>query len=289
MAIKVGTSIGMLNPRYFQQVAVAADQLGFESLWMPEHLVFPQQMAGSPFAAQDGDSAHPPVPPETPLFDVFAYLCFLAGQTSQIRLGTNVYLMGLRHPFVAARAIQTLDIVSGGRAEIGVGAGWLCSEWSAAGMDPRSRGRRLDEVLSVCKRLWSEDSVAHQGEFYQFGPVKFEPKPIQRPHPPIHIGGESAAALRRVARSGDGWYGIGHTLTTIKPVLKKLQAALTAEGRDLQQLEIITAGEVSTRDELRRWEDLGVTRLVVCPWRRGSEAVAGLQRFADEVLIQTWP
>lgn len=284
MPIKVGTSIGMLNPRYFQQVAVAADQLGFESLWMPEHLVFPQQMAGSPFDTQDGDAAHAPVPPETPLFDVFAYLAFLAGQTSRIRLGTNVYLMGLRHPFIAARAIQTLDIVSGGRAEIGVGAGWLRSEWSAVGMDPCSRGRRLDEVLGVCKRLWSEESVAHQGEFYRFESVKFEPKPVQRPHPPIHIGGESPAALRRVARSGDGWYGIGHTLTTIAPVLKKLREAVRAEGRDPQQLEIITTAEVSTRDELQRWQDLGVTRLVVCPWRRGSEAVTGLQRFAAEVL-----
>ena len=284
MAIKVGTSIGMLSPRYFQEVAVAADQLGFESLWMPEHLVFPQQMQGSPFPPQGDEEPHPPVPPETPLFDVFAYLSFIAGQTTRIRLGTNVYLMGLRHPFVAARAIQTLDIVSGGRAEIGVGAGWLCSEWTAAGMDPRSRGRRLDEVLGVCKRLWSEDTVSHEGEFYQFGPVKFEPKPMQRPHPPIHIGGQSTAALRRVARDGDGWYGIGHTLTTIVPVLKNLQEIARAEGRDPQQLEIITAAEVSSRDELRRWEDLGVTRLVVCPWRRGREAVAGLQRFAEEIL-----
>lgn len=287
MSIKVGTSIGMLNPRYFQQVAIAADQLGFESLWMPEHLVFPQQMAGSPYAAQDGDSAHPPVPPETPLFDVFAYLAFLAGQTSRIRLGTNVYLMGLRHPFIAARAIVTLDIVSQGRAEIGVGAGWLRSEWNAAGFDPRSRGRRLDEVLSVCKRLWTEESIEHHGEFYQFDPVRFEPKPVQRPYPPIHIGGESNAALRRVARSGDGWYGIGHTLNTIKPVLKKLRDVVREEGRELPPLEIITAADVSTRDELKRWEELGVTRLVVCPWHRGSEAVDGLRRFADEVLNQT--
>ncbi len=284
MAIKVGTSIGMLNPRYFQEVAVAADQLGYESLWMPEHLVFPQQMAGSPFSAQEGEASHPPVPPETPLFDVFAYLAFIAGQTTRIRLGTNVYLMGLRHPFIAARAVQTLDIVSGGRAEIGVGAGWLRSEWTAAGMDPKSRGRRLDEVLAVCKRLWSEDVVAHTGEFYQFEPVKFEPKPLQRPHPPIHIGGESTAALRRVARHGDGWYGVGHTLTTVEPVLKKLREIVRAEGRDPDQLEIITASEVSSRDDLRRWEDLGVTRLVVNPWRRGREAVDGLKRFADEVL-----
>jgi len=284
MAIKVGTAIGMLNPRYFQSVAVAADQLGYESLWMPEHLVFPQRMAGSPYSPQDGDAAHPPVPPETPLFDVFAYLAFLAGQTSRIRLGTNVYLMGLRHPFVAARAIQTLDIVSAGRAEIGIGAGWLRSEWTAAGMDPATRGRRLDEVLAVCKRLWSEETVAHQGEFYQFEPVRFEPKPVQRPHPPIHIGGISHAALRRTARSGDGWYAIGQTLATIAPLLKTLREMVRAEGRDPQQLEIISSADVSTRDDLRRWEDLGVTRLVVCPWRRGSEAVDGLRRFAEDVL-----
>ena len=151
-------------------------------------------------------------------------------------------------------------------------------------MDPRSRGRRLDEVLSVCKRLWSEDTIEHDGEFYQFESVKFEPKPVQRPHPPIHIGGESTAALRRVVQSGDGWYGIGHTLDTVVPVLKKLREIAAAEGRDLNRLEIITATEISSPDELRRWEELGVTRLVVCPWRCSVDAVAGLQRFADEVL-----
>jgi probable F420-dependent oxidoreductase len=284
MAIKIGTSIGMLNPRYFLEVALAADELGFESLWMPEHLVFPEDMAGSPFAAEEGDAAHPPVPPETPLFDVFAYLAFLAGKTQRIRLGTNVYLMGLRHPFIAARAVQTLDIVSGGRAEIGVGAGWLRSEWRAAGFHPATRGRRLDEVLAVCKRLWTEESVAHDGEFYRFEAVRFEPKPLQRPHPPIHIGGESTAALERVARHGNGWYGIGHTLETIKPVLEKLREIVTAEGRNPDELEIITAASVAGSDELRQWEDLGVTRLVVNPWRRGSEAVEGLQRFADNCL-----
>jgi probable F420-dependent oxidoreductase len=280
MAIKIGTSVGMLHPRFFQPVAQAADQLGFESLWMPEHLVFPQEMAGSPFAVAQGSASHPPVPPDTPLFDVFTYLAFLAGQTSRIRLGTSVYLMGLRHPFVAARAIQTLDIVSGGRAEIGIGAGWLRSEWTAAGLDPASRGRRLDETLAVCKRLWTEKTISHQGEFYQFDAVMFEPKPLQQPYPPIHIGGESIAALRRVARYGDGWFGIGHTLESVQPVLEKLRSIALSEGRDPDGLEIITATEVTHRDELRRWEDLGVTRLIVCPWRRGSEAVAGLEHFA---------
>lgn len=284
MSIKVGTSIGMLNPKYFLDVAVAADELGFESLWMPEHLVFPESMAGSPYAAEEGDGAHPPVPPETPLFDVFAFLAFIAGKTRRIRLGTNVYLLGLRHPFIAARAVQTLDIVSGGRAEIGVGAGWLRSEWTAASLDPATRGRRLDEALTVCKRLWTEASVAHDGEFYQFESVKFEPKPLQKPHPPILVGGESTAALRRVARHGDGWYGIGHTLESVRPVLQKLREIARSEGRDPDTLELVTATRVSSSEELRQWEDLGVTRLVVNPWQRGREAVEGLTRFANEVL-----
>ena len=278
--MKIATTIGMLNPRYFTAVAQAADQLGYESLWMPEHLVFPVTMSGSPFAAGDGD-AHPPVPPETPLYDAFAYLSFLAAKTSRIRLGTNVYLLGLRHPFVAARAVLTLDIVSGGRAEVGVGAGWLRSEWQAAGLDPRTRGRRLDESLAVCKRLWSEDSVAHSGEFYRFDAVKFEPKPLQQPHPPLHIGGESDAALARVARYGDGWFGVGHDLQSIEPVLQRLQGALRAQGRALADIEVITAARVNSPDELQRWADLGVTRLVVTPWERGRDAVAALERFAQ--------
>jgi len=273
----------MLHPRHFVAVAEAADALGYESLWMPEHLIFPLAMAGSPFAGED-PTAHPPVPPETPLFDVFAYLAFLAGRTRSIRLGTNVYLLGLRHPFIAARAVQTLDIVSAGRAEIGVGAGWLRSEWAAAGLDPATRGRRLDEALTVCKRLWTEESIAHEGEFYRFDAVRFEPKPVQRPHPPLHIGGESEAALRRVARHGDGWYGIGHTLESVTPVLEKLRDIVRAEGRDPDQLEIITGVEVADRDDLRRWEELGVTRLVVRPWTRGREAVQGLERFAEKIL-----
>ena len=280
MSLKVGTSIGMLHPRYFTEVALAADRLGFESLWMPEHLVFPESMAGSPFDA-GSDDAHPPVPPETPLYDVFSYLSYLAGQTKQIRLGTNVYLLGLRHPFVAARAVQTLDIVSGGRAEVGVGAGWLRSEWAAAGFDPATRGRRLDEALAVCKRLWSEESVAHEGKFYRFDAVRFEPKPVQRPHPPLHIGGESEAALRRVARFGDGWYGIGHTLENIGPVLERLRGICRAEGRDPDGLEIITGVQGLEPGDLARWEAVGVTRIVVNPWTRGRDAVVGLERFAE--------
>jgi probable F420-dependent oxidoreductase len=169
----------------FVEAATAADELGFESVWLPEHLVFPVDMAGSPFAGAE----HPPVPPSTPVFEPFAYLSFLAGRTRRVRLGTHVYNLALRHPFVAARAVQTADILSSGRIEVGVGAGWLRQEWDAAGLDFDSRGARLDEALQVCLRLWTEDTVEHRGRFFTFEAVKFEPKPDQKPHPPLIIGG----------------------------------------------------------------------------------------------------
>lgn len=274
--MKIGIALGLLAPKYWNDVAVAADKLGFHSLWMPDHLVFPVDMSGSPFPGGD----HPPVPPNTKLFDTFGYLCFLAAKTQRIRLGTNVYLLGLRHPFVAARAIQTLDILSNGRAAIGVGAGWLRQEWEATGFDPKTRGKRLDEALSVCKKLWGDSVIRHDGEFYRFNDVMFEPKPVQKPWPPIYIGGESDAALQRVITHGNGWYGVGHTVDSVQPVIKQLRTLAHRQGRDTTTLELLTGGAAHSRDELQRWADTGITELVVTPWQKGSEALAGLESFA---------
>lgn len=274
--MKLAISLGMLHPAAFVEATEEADRLGFESVWLPEHLIFPVDMGGSPYPGDD----HPPVPPSTPVFDAFAYLAFLAGRTQRIRLGTNVYLLGLRHPFVAARAVQTLDLVSGGRAEVGVGAGWLREEWVAAGLDPRTRGRRLDEALEVVQRLWTEETVEHHGEFFDFPPVMFEPKPIQKPHPPIHVGGESPAALSRAARLGDGWYGLGHTPESAAAVVKTLQS-LRAEADRAGPFTVTVGGALESPDDLPVWEQAGVDRLVVTPWKRSREAVAGLRRFAE--------
>jgi probable F420-dependent oxidoreductase len=277
--MKFGIALGRLNPAFFEDVVAAADERGFESVWLPEHLVFPTALAGSPFPGHD----HPPVPPSTPVFDAFAYLSYLAGRTTHLRLGTHVYLMGLRHPFVAARAIQTLDIVSGGRAIVGIGAGWLDTEWAAAGLDFDSRGRRLDEALAVCKRLWSEEVVEHHGEFFDFAPVMFEPKPVQKPWPPILVGGESKVALRRAARHADGWIGMDHTLASIGTPLGVLRRTRAAAGIDAP-LEVTVGNAVSTRDDVKRWEDAGVDRLIVSPWARSREALEGLDRFATAIL-----
>ncbi|HBZ72794.1 MAG TPA: LLM class F420-dependent oxidoreductase [Deltaproteobacteria bacterium] len=274
--MKLGVALGALNPAYHLPVTLEAERLGFESIWMPEHLVFPLAMSGSPHPGEP----HPPVPPTTPVFDVFAWLSFLAGKTERIRLGTSVYLLGLRHPFAAARAIQTLDVVSGGRAEIGIGAGWLREEWTAAGLDPRTRGRRLDEALAVCKRLWVEPVIEHHGEFFDFGPVAFEPKTVQRPWPPIHIAGESSNALDRAARHGDGWLGLFHTPESIKAPLARIRELRAKYGRNEKPFAVTTGGRISSARDLSDWEEAGVDRIIVTAWTRSRDAVDSLHRLA---------
>jgi len=278
--LRFGIALGALHPALFEEATIEAERLGFESVWLPEHLVFPEDMSGSPHPGSD----HPPVPSTTPVFDAFAMLSYLAGKTARIRLGTDVYLLALRHPFAAARAIQTLDVVSKGRAEIGVGAGWLREEWVAAGLDPKTRGRRLDEALAICIRLWTESRIAHAGEFYTFPAVAFEPKPVQRPHPPIHVGGESDAALRRAARIGGGWLGLAHTPQSVLAPVARLRALLRAAGRDDGAFEISVAGAPESREDVARFAHEGVTRLIVAPWQRSRDAIDGMQRFAARLL-----
>ena len=276
-AMKFAVALGALNPAFFEDAVLEAERLGFESCWLPEHLVLTDDMTGSPHPGQD----HPPIPPTTPVFDAFAMLAYLAARTSRIRLGTNVYLMGLRHPFVAARAVQTLDIISGGRAEIGIGAGWLRQEWHAAGLDTATRGRRLDEALEVCRRLWTEPVVTHSGEFFRFDPVHFEPKPVQKPHPPIHVGGESDAALRRAARAGDGWIGIEPELETVSRAIARLGELRREAGREGERFEVTIGAALEGPDAAARLEEAGVHRLIVRPWRRSPQAIDGLRALAD--------
>ncbi len=278
--MKFAFTFGQLNPAFFGDAVEAADRLGFESAWLPEHLVLPVDMRGQLVPGEE----HPPVPASTPVFDAAAYLAYVAGRTEQIRLGTFVYLLGLRHPFVGARAFATLDVVSGGRAEVGIGAGWLVTEWEAAGLDPRTRGRRLDEAVEVCRRLWTEEVIEHHGEFYDFGPVMFEPKPVQRPHPPIVVGGESERALRRAARVGDGWIGMSHTPETAAAQVARLRDFEDEVGRADRPVEVTVMGTVAHRSDVERFAEAGVDRLIVVPWRRSRDAVDGLTRFADRFL-----
>ncbi|MGC5016117.1 TIGR03619 family F420-dependent LLM class oxidoreductase [Streptosporangium sp. DT93] len=275
--MRFGVPLGLLHPDAWRDVAVAADELGFESVWLPEHLVFATDLSLAVYPGTD----RPGISPRTPLFDAPAYLCWLAGLTSRIRLGTAVYLYALRHPFVSARAFATLDRVSGGRAVCGVGAGWYEGEWVAAGVDFAGRGARLDEAIEVTRRLWSEPVVAHTGRFYAFPEVAFEPKPVQE-RLPILAGGESEAALRRAAGLCDGWISMPHSLETIRPRLDRLAVLRDRHGATGDRPFSLTvhAYELAGPEEVPRWEALGVDRMIVRPWRRGRDAVAALETFA---------
>jgi probable F420-dependent oxidoreductase len=281
--VKFGVALGALNPRVHEEATVVAEGLGFESVWLPEHLVFTRAMSRSPHPGED----HPPVPPDTPIYDAFAYLAFLAARTDRLRLGTHVFNVGLRHPFTVARGVQTVDLLSNGRFEFGIGASWLEEEWRATQLDFATRGRRVDEAIEVCKRLWTEETVTHHGEFFSFDEVVFEPKPVQQPRPPILVGGESKAALRRAARLGDGWLGMGHTFESAAMQIATLRGLLAEHGRpgpEDPDYQIVLGGAVESRADVQRWEELGVTRMIVSPWRRSSEAIEGLRRFAQRAF-----
>ena len=275
--MKFGVALGALNAHFHLDAVDAAERLGFESVWLPEHLVFPVEMSRSPRPGEE----HPPVPPSTPVFDAFTYLGFLAARAPTLRLGTHVYNLGLRHPFVAARAVATLDVLSAGRVEFGIGAGWLEQEWAAAGLDFTTRGRRVDEAIVVCTRLWTEPVIEHHGEFFDFAPVAFEPKPVQAPRPPLLVGGESAAALRRAATLGDGWIGMGHTFDSAAAQVARLTELRRAAAREDVPFQVCLGATVTSPGDVARWRDLGVTRLIVSPWSRSPDAVDALTRFAD--------
>jgi probable F420-dependent oxidoreductase len=277
--VKFGIPLGALNPAVWLDVTVAADELGYDSVWMPEHLVLPVEMGGSP---HDG-AEHPPVPPNIPVFDVFVYLSHLASRTENIRFGTHVYNIGLRHPFTTARAAATLDIISNGRLLLGIGASWMRQEWDAVGLDFDRRGKRVDEAIDVCRRLWTEEVVEFHGEHFDFPPVMFEPKPVQQPIPLI-IGGDGPAALRRAATVGAGWIPMNHSIDQIPAARDALARACEQHGRT-EAVEItFGAGLVLAPSDIAQYEQAGVDRVLVRPWQKSRDAVDALTRFAKEVL-----
>ena len=272
-------TFGQLNPAFFLDVAVEADRLGFESVWLPEHLVLPVEMRGQLIPGEE----HAPIPASTPVFDAAAYLAFVAARTERIRLGTFVYLLGIRHPFVGARAFATLDVLSGGRCEVGVGAGWLETEWMAAGLDPTTRGARLDEAIAVCRRLWTDGVIEHHGTFFDFDPVMFEPKPVQA-RLPVVVGGESGRALRRAAELGDGWIGMFHTPESATAQVTRLRGLEAAARRETPPCSVTVMGSVTSEADVEAWAAAGVDRLIVVPWQRSPDAVEAINAFAARFI-----
>lgn len=270
--MKFGLDLQRCNPRVWVELAQNAEALGFESLWVAEHLIFPRNIETGP---ADG---HVTVDPSLPLFDPFVVLATLGAKTETIRLGTNVFNIGLRHPFVTARSVATTDLMTGGRMSLGIGSSWLRQEWDAMQLDFASRGGRVDETIDICRALWSEASVEHHGEFFDFAPVVFNPKPIQR-RIPIHVGGDSRRALRRVVARGDGWIGMLQTLESFSAATQWLERACEAAGRSYGDLERTALVRDPDAEGIKQWQQAGATRLIISPWNRSSEAIASLHEF----------
>lgn len=183
-----------LGSEDYQKVAREAERLGFHAISVPEHIVMPGDLVSAM------GSYWP---------DAFTVMSFVAGATSRIRVNSSVIVLPYHQPVPLAKAISTLDVLSGGRVTVTFGAGMARGEFAALGVPFSKRGRVMDEYLDVMKVLWTTDNPRYRGEFVNFEDVVFDPKPIQRPHPPIWIGGSSMAALRRAARVGDGWAPAG--------------------------------------------------------------------------------
>ena len=279
--MKIGVQLAGMNPKFWTAGASAADEAGFESVWLPEHLVFPMKISGSPHTGH----AEPPVQPSTPAFDALLSLAAIAATTKDIRLGTNVYNIGLRHPFVTARAITTLDILSGGRVEFGIGSSWLEEEWDATGLDFSTRGRRVDEAIDICRKLWSDEVIEFHGEFFDFDPVMFNPKPVQQPGPVLLIGGDGAAAKRRAALVGDAWLPMNHSLEQLPAALREVNDARAAAGR-AGTTTLTIGGGIDGPADVDRYRDAGVDRVIVHPFTTSKEAIDGINRFGDEVIAK---
>lgn len=283
--MKVAVSFYPVRPSFMLPMVQRMEELGYSTAFMGEHLTFPEEIASVyPYGAELG----PPLR-DTPLFDPLITLATIAAKTEKLRVGTSVYLLPLRHPVIVAKLAATLDVLSGGRFRFGVGSGWLKEEFDAADQPWDHRGARLEEAVGVMRRLWTEPRVAHEGRFYRFAEMAFEPKPTQSPIP-IILGGETELALKRAARIGDGWTGVGHTPESAAERVKLL-AGLRG---DQPPLEIsIDAASLPDLDALRRYRDGGVEEVIIRAqmFRSADKTLEGtldnLTKFAETVLYPT--
>jgi probable F420-dependent oxidoreductase len=253
---------GNATPELMRAVGREAEERGFESIWVAEHVVL----------FDDYDSQYPydpsgrfPTGGDAGLLEPFTALSYLAAVTERIRLGTGICLVPQRNPVYTAKAVTDVDTLSRGRVDFGVGVGWLREEFEALGVPFDRRGQRADEYLAAMRSLWCDEVSEFHGELYDLRPCRLYPKPVQRPHPPVHVGGESDAALRRVARLGQGWFSFGRIPEDLPPALDRLDAALAAEGRTRDDITLTVSPYMHpvTPESVARYRALGVDRLVV--------------------------
>lgn len=268
------------------QVAQKAEELGYHSLWLGDHIVIPEKIeAAYPYSA-DGAAGFPR---RAPFPDPFVLLGGLALATSRILLGTSVIVIPYRNPLAVAKAVTTVDLLSHGRFQFGVGVGWLKEEFDALGEDFTRRARQTREYLHIMKAVWQAEPASFSGEFLTFSDIHNVPLPVQKPHPPIIFGGESLPALKRVADLGDGWQPGTASLKVLSKSVPQLQALMTERGRDYADLSVSAlsaAGPLLRKPEaIPQLGELGVQELILFMTAADTQkTLAVIEEFAEKMM-----
>jgi probable F420-dependent oxidoreductase len=281
--MNVGISVPL--PAYHVDVAMMArkaEELGFESLWCAEHPIIPVHTTSRFPGSADG------IIPESysHFVDPFVALGRASGVTATIKLATGIVLVPERHPLLLAKEIATLDLLSGGRFLFGIGAGWLREETKIMGGDFEHRWSQTREAILAMKELWTKEEAEFHGTYYNFPPVKSYPKPLQKPHPPVMLGGLATNVLRRIVAWGDGWLPNRVTPEEVRESRATLDTLAKEAGRDPASISISVYAQPADRDLITRFLQAGADRVVVRPptAKTESEMAAELERLAAAVL-----
>ncbi len=248
-------------PDFIRETAQLVEDKGIYGIWVPEHVMFFPEYASTYPYSDNGRIPGDPVG----LLDPFTTMTYIAAHTRRLRLGTGICLVPQRQPVYTAKMVADVDYLSAGRVDFGIGVGWLKEEFDNLGVDFAQRGRLCDEYLDAMTALWSAGVTQFEGPTVQLSPCHLNPKPVQTPHPPIIVGGESKAALKRVAQRGQGWYGFDLTPEMLEAKLPVLEAELAAAGRSLDDIQLIVSPNRHpvNQQTITGYRALGVQQLVV--------------------------
>jgi probable F420-dependent oxidoreductase len=283
--MKFGIAFANVGPYVQPDMAAAygriAEEHGIESLWTVEHVVVP---VGYESEYPYSSSGRMPGPEESPIPDPLIWLTWVGAATTTLRLATGILILPQRNPPILAKELATLDVLSRGRVELGVGVGWLREEFDALGVPFEDRGARTDEYIEALRCLWRDDDPCFEGRYARFDRAKSHPKPVQDLIP-IHVGGHSHAAARRAGRLGDGFFPAGRTSEDeLRPLLDTMRASAKDAGRDPDAIEV-TAGGVMDVDGVKRFGDLGVDRIALPPLAFDLDTLREqLGRFSEQVI-----
>ena len=289
--MKIGYSLsnnqGMEDIQGVIDLATRCEDLGFDSVWASEHVFNVSYVYD-----RIGDK---------PYYEPLTVLTYVAAKTSTIGLGTSVLVLPYHNPIRLAKVAATLDVLSGGRMMLGVGVGVIEQELEAMGSPFAERGAITDETIAIMKELWTNEDPSYLGKYHSFSGMKFTPKPVQKPHIPIIIGGTSKAAIRRAARSGAAWHPTALSPEVLAQGMEYLKEQAVTAGRDPSEVEVsVSAAIGSTHNHNRyslgedpeevleraqKYQEMGVGRLVVSPNTRDQSQLRPIMEMIAEVVI----